>query len=218
MGDPKFSRRQYDKPSHPWKLMRILEEKVIVRRYGLKNKKELWKAQSRVRRFRGHSRELLARLRYGDKQAEREREELVGRLARLGILPEGATLDDVLGLEVDAILSRRLQTVAYLKGLAYTPKQARKMIVHGHINVSDRKVTIPGYSVTRAEEAEVGYNKFSAMANDLHPARPDPEEIQARIEKREQDASRELETLKREGSSPRRRRRRGPGGRPPPRR
>ena len=49
MGDPKFSRRSYDTPSHPWQGERIKAEVVLVNQYGLKNKTEVWKAQSVLR-------------------------------------------------------------------------------------------------------------------------------------------------------------------------
>lgn len=173
MGDPKFSRAKYERPSHPWEAERIKEENELLKKYGLKNKKELWKSQFVLRRFRQRARELQARLRTGDIQAEKERKELLSRLGRLGLLPaEGTTLDDVLGLDVEAVLSRRLQTLAFLKGLAFTPHQARQFIVHGHVAIGGRRVTVPGYLVPRKDENAIAYDERSAIANELHPARP----------------------------------------------
>lgn len=177
MGDPKFSRRKYERPSHPWEGDRIKEENELIKKYGLKNKKELWKAQSLLRNFRRQSRSLQARTRYGDVQAQIETKQLLDRLYNMGLLTtENATLDDVLALSVEAILSRRLQTLAYMKGLAYTPLQAREFIVHGHTTVSGRKVTIPGYLVKKSEEVTIAYNPKSPIANELHPARPKPKD------------------------------------------
>ncbi len=179
MGDPKFSRRKYDKPTHPWEGDRIQAENELIKKYGLKNKKELWKAQSLLRRYRQRSRELQAKVRYQDKQAEKEMDELLGKLGNLGLLPlEGATLNDVLALDIEAILSRRFQTLAYIKGLAYSPKQSRQLIVHGHAAIGERKVTIPGYFVRRDEENLIRYSQDSPLANELHPARPDMERIE----------------------------------------
>jgi len=173
LGDPKFSRRRYQTPSHPWEGERIKAENELLKKYGLKNKKELWRAQSVLRRFRHRARELQALVRYADRQAGKERDELIGRLGRLGLLPtEGATLDDVLGLDVEAVLSRRLQTLAFVKGLAFTPHQARQFIVHGHVSVGARRVTVPGYLVTRTEEGSIAYDTRSPISHDLHPARP----------------------------------------------
>jgi small subunit ribosomal protein S4 len=175
MGDPKFSRRKYDTPSHPWQGTRIKEENELLKKYGLKNKRELWKAQSTLRNYRGQARDLLARLRYGDVQAETEMKDLLLKLANLGLLPDSASLDDVLALELEKLLERRLQTLVYLKGLAYTPKQARQLIVHGHTSIKGRKVTVPGYLVKRNEETSIQYSSSSPLENDLHPARPTAE-------------------------------------------
>ncbi|HWM52798.1 MAG TPA: 30S ribosomal protein S4, partial [Thermoplasmata archaeon] len=104
--------------------------------------------------------------------AEKEREQLLRRLGRLGLLPlEGTTLDDVLALDVEAILSRRLQTLTFLKGLAFTPRQARQFIVHGHVSIAGRRVTIPGILVSRTEENGITYDERSVISSDLHPVR-----------------------------------------------
>ena len=172
MGDPKFSRAKFERPSHPWEAERIKAENELLKKYGLKNKKELWRSQYVLRRFRQRARELQARVRTGDKQAEKEREQLLRRLGRLGLLPlEGTTLDDVLALDVEAILSRRLQTLTFLKGLAFTPRQARQFIVHGHVSIAGRRVTIPGILVSRTEENGITYDERSVISSDLHPVR-----------------------------------------------
>lgn len=178
MGDPKFSRRRYETPAQPWEGERIKAENEMLQKYGLKNKRELWTAQSMVRRLRSQSRELQARLRTGDPQADKETTELLKRCARLALLPlEGATLNDVLALNTQAILDRRLQTVVYRKGLAFTARQARQMIVHGHASVDGRKVTIPGYLVKRGEEELIEYHVTSPLTDDMHPARPKQEDL-----------------------------------------
>jgi small subunit ribosomal protein S4 len=111
-------------------------------------------------------------VRTGDQQAEKEREQLLRRLGRLGLLPlEGTTLDDVLALDVEAVLSRRLQTLTFLKGLAFTPRQARQFIVHGHVSIGGRRVTIPGVLVSRSDENVITFDERSVIANDLHPVR-----------------------------------------------
>ncbi len=173
MGDPRFNRKKYETPKHPWEADRIKEEWELQKKYGLKNKREIWKAKSMLRNFRAQARYLQAKLRYGDEQAERQQKQLFGRLIRLGILNEdGATLDAVLSLGVEDILRRRLQTVVYLKGLARTPQQARQFIVHGHISINGRRVTVPGYLVRREEEPNVDYYEHSPLSDDLHPMRP----------------------------------------------
>lgn len=177
MGDPKFPRRSYDTPSHPWQGERIKAELVLVRQYGLKNKTELWKAQTTLRNFRRQSRELQARMRAGEPQAKLEADNLLKKCARIGVLPMAdATLNDILALSEQNILERRLQTIVFAKGLANSPGQARQMIVHGHIYMNGHRVTVPGYIVTRAEESSIEYNPSSPFTDDMHPMRASPSE------------------------------------------
>jgi small subunit ribosomal protein S4 len=172
MGKPKFSRKKYETPSHPWQEDRIKIENELIRKYGLKNKREVWKSQTMLRKYRSQARELLAKIDTGDAQSKKESQQLIMSLNRLNILPPNSTLDDVLTLDTESILSRRLQTLTYLKGLANTSFQARQLISHGHVAISDRRVTVPGYLVTKDEESEIGYTGDSPLNDVMHPARP----------------------------------------------
>jgi len=172
MGKPKFSRKKYGTPSHPWQEDRIKAESELIKKYGLKNNKEVWKAKTTLKNYRGQARELLGKIGGGDPQTKKQSENLLTHLTRLNVLPLNSTLDDVLALEVESILSRRLQTLTYLKGLAGTPHQARQLITHGHISISGRKITIPSYMVTKDEESQIEYLVDSPLADAVHPARP----------------------------------------------
>ena len=132
MGDPRFPRKHYDTPSHPWQKERIEKENALVHQYGLKNKREIWKASTNVRQMRQQARKLTAT---ASEQAQKERRLLLGRLDRLGLLDRGSNLEDVLRMDVEKLLDRRLQTQVYLQGLASTPKQSRQLITHGHITI-----------------------------------------------------------------------------------
>ncbi len=172
MGDPKFPRKKYDTPSHPWQGERIQAENAISKKYGLKNKREIWKAQTFLRNARGQARTLLAKAGTANPQVEKEGVQLIKKLTRIGLLMEGATLDDILTLETESVLGRRLQTLVYLQGLTSTPEQARQFINHGHIAVTGKKITVPGYLVPRDEESEVDYTPDSCMNDEGHPVRP----------------------------------------------
>ena len=172
MGKPKFSRKKYETPSHPWQEDRIKAENELVKKYGLKNKREVWKAETRLRKYRGQARELLAKVGTEDTQSKKESNQLLMHLNRMNILPINSTLDDVLALETESILSRRLQTLTYLKGLANTPDQARQIISHGHIGIGEKRVTVPSYMVTKDEEGEIVYTSDSPLNDIMHPARP----------------------------------------------
>jgi small subunit ribosomal protein S4 len=172
MGKPKFSRKKYETPSHPWQEDRIKAESELIKKYGLKNNREVWKAKTTLKNYRGQARELLGKIGGSDPQTKKQSEQLLVHLTRLTILPLNSTLDDVLALEIESILSRRLQTLTYLKGLAGTPTQARQLITHGHIAIGGRKITIPSYMVTKNEEGQIGYLADSPLTDVAHPARP----------------------------------------------
>jgi len=172
MGNPKFPRKKYTTPLHPWKEERIKSERELLKKYGLKNHKEVWKAKTYLGKYRHQARELLAKMGAKDPQVKKESEQLLLSLTRLGILQAGSSLDDVLALETESVLSRRLQTLVYLKGLSSTPDHSRQLITHGHIAIGDRKVTIPSYMVIKDEENEIGYTGRSPLNELSHPARP----------------------------------------------
>jgi small subunit ribosomal protein S4 len=172
MGKPKFSRKKYETPSHPWREDRIKAENELTKKYGLKNKREIWKAKTKLRNYRGQAREFSAKISTGDAQSKKESDQLLISLSRMNILKPNSTLGDVLALNTESILSRRLQTLTYLKGLANTPNQARQLISHGHIAIANRKVTIPGYMVAKDEEDKISYIAASPLNDTMHPARP----------------------------------------------
>ncbi|WP_135362639.1 30S ribosomal protein S4 [Halosimplex halophilum] len=159
----------YETPNHPYQGERISEESGLVGQYGLKNKEELWRAQSELRAYRREARKLL-----GQTDAEgagKETEEFLARLKRIGVLDETDSLDDILSLDVTDILERRLQTVVYRKGLANTTSQARQFVSHGHITVEGQRVTRPSKKVDVSEEGAVEFDSGSPLTDELHPER-----------------------------------------------
>jgi small subunit ribosomal protein S4 len=166
--------KSYETPNHPFQGERIAEESGLVGKYGLKNKEELWRAQSELRNYRREARKLLGRA-GGDATAAGEEgeegEEFLARLKRLGILGSEDSLDDVLSLEVTDVLERRLQTVVYRKGYANTTAQARQFITHGHIVVDGSRVGTPSYKVSVDQEDTVGFDSASPLTDELHPER-----------------------------------------------
>jgi small subunit ribosomal protein S4 len=161
----------YETPNHPFQGERIAEEQGLIGRYGLKNKEELWRAQSELRNYRREARKLLGRTQGDAEAAGKEAGEFLGKLKRLGILASEDSLDDVLSLDVTDVLERRLQTVVYRKGYANTTDQARQFIGHGHIVVDGQRVGTPSYMVSVGEEDTVGFDSASALTDELHPER-----------------------------------------------
>jgi len=170
MGDPKFPSKHYDTPSHPWQKVRIEEESGLIHQYGLKNKREIWRANTKVREMRRQARRLTANS--SDDQAQKEKNLLLAKLNRLGMLEQNSGLEDVLIMTPENVLDRRLQTQVYLQGLSSTVKQARQLIVHGHISIDGAVVRVPGILVTKLQEKNISYSPTSALNSDLHPVRP----------------------------------------------
>lgn len=118
----------------------------------MRNKRELWKSQTHLSSIRKQARTLLAAT---EQVRLREEKKLLDSLRRSGLVTEAATLDDILSLTVEDLLSRRLQTMVFKKGMALSPLHARQLIVHGHITIGGRVITIPGYEVRHDEEGTV---------------------------------------------------------------
>ena len=165
----------YETPNHPFQGERISEESSLLDRYGLKNKEELWRAQSELRGYRREARNILAQRAQGEGEVS-EGEEFVSRLKRIGVLDDGDSLDDVLLLDVTDVLERRLQTVAYRNGLGNTPQQARQFVTHGHVTVDGRRVQAPSAKVDVAQEGAVEFDENSPLADELHPERAEGNE------------------------------------------
>jgi small subunit ribosomal protein S4 len=142
-------KKKYKRPRRPWDAARIKEEKTVSKEYGLRRKREIWKAQALLRNFRERARERISA------EGAKKGTALLSKLQSLGLLPAGAGLDDVLALGVENILERRLQTQVFRKGLAKTPRQARQLIVHGKVRVGARKIIYPSYMVKVEEEDKI---------------------------------------------------------------
>lgn len=166
MGYPGKNRKTYEPPSHPWQATRMKEEVGLVKEYGLRNKRELWKAHSTLRKYRRGARKLRAELAGVGKKGEYARlvsKELLEKLSKIGLSKKDAELDEILTLRIEDILERRLQTLVYRQGLANSIKHARQLITHGHIAIDGRKITIPGYIVLKNEESEIEYYLHSPI-------------------------------------------------------
>jgi small subunit ribosomal protein S4 len=168
MGDPKKQRKKFETPRFPWRKDILQEELKLQGQYGLRNKHELWRHKTTLSKARGIARSLISKP--AEERAKMENE-LLAQLKKKGILQEIAVLDNVLDLTIEDVLERRLQTIVFRKGLARTIFQSRQLITHGHVTINNRRVTIPGLLVLKADEATVIYSPESAVANPSHAVR-----------------------------------------------
>ena len=191
MGDPKTSRKIWKKPKRPLNYDLKMDELKTLGTFGLKTKQELWKTQTELSRVRLQARSLLAL-----RQEDRERKEpiLMQSLTKIGLVDQNSTLDDVLNLQVNDLLSRRLQTIAQRSLFFKTPYQARQAIVHGHVMIGERVVTIPSYVVKTEEEAKIHLTQESHFNEMLSKPESDlgsPETENLEIENNEQSKNEE---------------------------
>ena len=171
MGAPRFSKKAYQKPQVPWQEDRIDEERILMERFGLTRKQELYRTQAILKEYKETAKRLATD---ESDQAEKEKQQLFNSLNQYGLLREN-TLTDVLSVDLRQLLGRRLQTLLVDKELARSPSQARQFISHRHIVVDGERVTSPGYFVTVEEEPTIEFHDKSPYADEDHPERPQPE-------------------------------------------
>jgi len=200
MGEPKFSRPRTQTPTHPWKQARIDEEHDLKERYGLKKvggMREIWREKSALRRHRNQAMKLIGRVDSTEGHYAKEKEQLLNSLTKKGLLQTGADVGDVLEINVEHMLSRRLQSVVYYKGLAPSMRAAMNLIVHGHICIGDQRMTVPGYHVLKEEEDSLQYSENSPFVDPEHPFRKELETLRYQEddeEELEEDSAEEEES------------------------
>ena len=146
MGDIKKKKKKFRKPKQPFDKPRIEEENIIIKKYGLKNKKEIWKAESEISKIRKRAKALIPK-------SEGAQKEFFEKLNRIGF--KVSDTSDVLALTKEDLLDRRLQTILFKKGLAGTSKQARQLIVHKYVLVDGKVVNTPSFVVTTNLENKI---------------------------------------------------------------
>ena len=128
----------YSKPKRPFDKARIDEEAGIVKEFGLKNKREIWRAEAKIKSIREKAKKLIS-------AKPEEQDILFNKLNKMGIKVD--SISSVLSLDKRDYLKRRLQTIVVEKKLASTPKQARQFIAHKKILVDGKAVNSPSYIV-----------------------------------------------------------------------
>ncbi len=199
MGDPKQHRRKYTTPSHPWQGARIQEENALRKVYGTKNKKEIWKMNTILKDFTFQAKKLIAAK---TPQAEKEKQLLLGKLLKLGLIKPNSKIEDVLNLKLKDVLERRLQTQIMRKGFASSARQARQYVTHGHIIIGDKKLTSPSYLLSTEEEQKLNFAARSSLHDPMHPERAIMQErVKPRMEVKAEVKAEVKETRKHESKS-----------------
>lgn len=164
MGSPRRLKKKYKTPQNPFEKVRMTEELGYLGKYGLRNKKELWKIKYKLSRFRQLARESRA---LPPELQEARFQELKASIMKIGLINEDAHADDVLSLTIENLLDRRLQTYVFKRGLAQTIIQARQLVVHQHIAVSGKVIDSPSYLVKKIDEDNIEYAINSPFREDV---------------------------------------------------
>jgi small subunit ribosomal protein S4 len=141
--------KKYSRPRKPFDKTRITEENVLREKYGLKSKREIWKADAAIGRIRNRAKLLITK-------SDDEKNRFIEKLQKQGFKVEN--IADALGLNKEDWLKRRIQTVLFTKKLATTPKQARQLIAHKHVSIGEQIVSVPSYQISLEEEPHVKLN------------------------------------------------------------
>ncbi len=138
-------KNKYSRPRKPYDKPRIEAENILVKEYGLKNKKEIWKADAAVERIRNQGKKLIT-------ASQEEQQKLFDKLNKKGFKVE--RISDILGLTKEDWLKRRLQSVL-VRNKRVTPREARQLIAHKHVSINGRIVNVPSYVVDVDEEDKI---------------------------------------------------------------
>lgn len=174
MGTSKRQTNKFKSPTKIWDKSRINRDKLLRRKYGFKNKRELWKEESFLRNVRKRARDIIASK--AMKTETKEERTLIETLNKLGLVEKDATEDTVLELGIENILERRLQTIVFKKKLSRSINEARQMITHSHIAIGDKVISAPSMLVKKEDEDKVMYAPNSPFASEMHPIRAKKED------------------------------------------
>ena len=156
----KRKHKNYSRPKRPFDKARIDEEAKIKNDFGLKNKKEIWKAIAKVKVMREKAKKLIA-------ASPEEQKALFEKLNKIGLKVN--SISDVLALDKTDYLKRRLQSVVFNKKLTTTVKDARQLIVHKKVLVDGKVVDKPSYAVPVEFENKISLKlKTKKTANKLN--------------------------------------------------
>lgn len=157
--------KTYSTPSKSFHKPRLEAELKLCGEFGLRCKREIYRARLTLAKIRKTARELLT-LDENDTKRIFEGDALLRRLHILGILEESKNqLDYVLGLKVEDLLKRRLQSVVRQNNIARSIHHSRVLIRQRHIQVNGQIVNVPGFMVRVSSEKHINFAETST----LHP-------------------------------------------------
>ena len=152
----KRKHKQYSRPKRPFDKNRIVEEEKIKKEFGLKNKKEIWRSESRIKLMRTLAKNLIS-------ARPEEQKKLFEKLGNLGF--KAGSVAEILSLDKKDYLRRRLQTIVVVKKLARTLKEARQFITHRKVLIDGKVIDSPSYIVPISLEGKISVKPRKEKTN-----------------------------------------------------
>ena len=138
--------KKYNRPRKIFDIALMKEEGGLIKRYGLKSRREVWKADFEIGKIRNLAKKLIA-------GSDKDKEEFIARQRAKGFNVNN--IAEVLGLNKEDRLKRRLQSILVSKGLVRTHKQARQLITHKHVKINGKIISAPRHLMTLDQEQNV---------------------------------------------------------------
>ncbi|MEK6885677.1 MAG: 30S ribosomal protein S4 [Nanoarchaeota archaeon] len=138
--------KRYNRPRKLYDIALIKSENDLIKKYGLKSRREVWKADFAIGKIRNIAKTLIT-------ASDKDKDEFVKRQTAKGF--NVSSIADVLALSKEDYLKRRLQSIVVAKKITATYKHARQLITHRHIKVLGHKIDSPAHLTTIEEENSI---------------------------------------------------------------
>ena len=112
----KRKHKVYSRPKRPFDKPRIEEEAGIVDEFGLKNKREIWKAEAKIKTIREKAKKLIS-------AKPEEQQALFNKLNKIGLKVN--SISSVLSLDKKDYLKRRFQTIVVAEKTCFNFKTSK---------------------------------------------------------------------------------------------
>jgi small subunit ribosomal protein S4 len=157
---PKRNRRKFSRPRKIYDITLIKDENGLITKYGLKSRREVWKASFAIEKMRNIAKTLIT-------ASDDKKEEFIERQKAKGF--EINSIADVLALSKEDYLKRRLESVVVKKGFAKTHNQARQLITHKHIKIGNQIINSPSHLTTLEEEKNLTSDIVIPIKEEISP-------------------------------------------------
>jgi len=150
--------KTFKRPKNPYERKRYKIELIIIGKFGLKNKKELWRHQlilSKIRLLAGK----IIRNNTHLYKIPLQKYTLLWFCYKYNLIKNKCdNIDLVLSVNLDSLMKRRIQFLVHKKNISRTVHQARLLIMHKNISIKNQVVSKPNYLIKK------GYDRYLRLS------------------------------------------------------